>query len=558
MRDVQDEIKRKKQRLVALEAERTGFLAQWQDVTRYVTPNNGRYYTSDRNKGQKKTNYIKDSTASKAHGILAAGLFGGNTSPAKPWFKMNVQGDELKDNHNVKLWLDELTGLMLRIFQQSNTYRALHSVYVELTAFGTAACLVMPDFNDVIRLYPLTAGEYCIATDSRGVVNTLYRRFDQTVASIVDEFGIENVSETCKRAFQEGNLDRWLTVIHVIEPRIVRDYKGKGWLNMPFQSCYFELADKEGGKYLREGGFKSFPALCPRWDTVGGDIYGSSPVMLAMGDIKQLQHEQLRKAESIDYKTRPPLQVPTSMKNDIVNMLPGGINFADSTSAQSGIRTAYENNISLNELLMDIEDVRNRIKGMLFSDVFMMISSYAGSTKTAYEVAQLQEEKMTALGPVLERLDNELLSPLIDITFAAIMDAGILPTPPKELQGAAIKVDFVSMLAQAQKAAEITAADRFISGIMNLSQVKPELLDKLNADAYAESLASGLGINQKLVVSQEDVDALRQQRAQAQAQAQQQQAMVEAANTAQTLSKTQTDQPSALDNVMGLFSGYAE
>jgi hypothetical protein len=244
MQDVAQQIKLKKSRLSALELERSGFVAQWQDVTRYVTPNNGRYTTGDRNRGTKKTSYIKDSTASKAHGILAAGLFGGNTSPAKPWFRMSVQGDAIQNSHNVKLWLDELTALMLRIFQQSNTYRALHAIYLELTAFGTAACLVMPDFQDVIRLYPLTAGEYCIGTDSRGMVNTLYRKFDQTASSMVEEFGIENVSDACARAFHEGNLDRWFTIVHAIEPRAQREYGSPKNTDMPFSSCYFELADK--------------------------------------------------------------------------------------------------------------------------------------------------------------------------------------------------------------------------------------------------------------------------------------------------------------------------
>ena len=104
-----------------------------------------------------------------------------------------------------------------------------------------------------------------------------------------------------------------MTVIHAIEPRADRDPNKRDDRNMAWKSVYVESGADET-RTLRESGYRSFPALCPRWALAGGDIYGNSPAMEALGDVRQLQHEQLRKAQGIDYKSNPPLQLPVSAK----------------------------------------------------------------------------------------------------------------------------------------------------------------------------------------------------------------------------------------------------
>lgn len=274
----------------------------------------------------------------------------------------------------VKLWLDQTTKLMHTVFQRSNTYRALHAMYEELGAFGTAASIILPDFDDVLHHYPLTVGEYAVATNWKGEVDTLYREFQKTVAETVREFGYDNCSPSLRRRYDNGKYDDWVTIIHAVEPRLERDASRRDALNMPWRSVYLEKGAGEN-EVLREGGFRRFPALCPRWTVSGGDIYGHSPGMEALGDIKQLQHEQLRKAQGIDYKTNPPLQVPTSLKYRDVDRLPGGIMYTDSAGSQAGIRPLYEVQLDLNHLLQDIQDVRGRIRSTFYADLFLMLSN---------------------------------------------------------------------------------------------------------------------------------------------------------------------------------------
>lgn len=537
----------------ALKSERASWWAHWQELTSYILPRNGRYFSQDRDKGWRRHNNIYDSTGTRSLRILGAGLMAGATSPARPWFRLGTPDPALNAYHPVKLWLDDVGHRMQLVFQKSNTYRSLHQMYEELGCFGTGVSIVLPDFKNVVHHYPVTVGEFGLATDFQGHVNTCYREFQKTVGETVQEFGIKNVSTTVRHLYDQGSLDQWITIVHAIEPRLDYDAKKRSADNMPWKSCYFE-AGSDHPAYLRESGFKNFPVLAPRWAIAGGDIYGNSPGMEALGDIKQLQHEQLRKAQGIDYKTKPPLQVPTSMKNKDVDTLPGGISFIDGNSP--GIRTAFQVDIDLSHLLADINDVRERIRGAFYADLFLMLSNSTG-TMTATEVAERHEEKLLMLGPVLERLHNELLDPLIETTFDRMITANIIPRPPEELQGMELNVEFVSMLAQAQRAMGTNAVDRFLGRLGQVAQFKPDVLDKFDADQWADSYSDMLGVDPNLIVAGKQVAMVRQARAQAQAAQAQVAAMREQAATVKDMAAAQTGQnENALTDITNMFSGY--
>ena len=538
-----------------LKAERASWMAHWKEISDYLLPRSGRFFIQDRDKGWRRHNNIYDSTGTRSLRVLAAGMMSGMTSPARPWFRLTTANPELDDQGEVKMWLAQCQKVMLDIFARSNTYRALHSMYEEIAAFGTGASIILPDYQNVIHHYPLTTGEYCIATNYRGEVDTLYREFQKTVHELVAEFGYENCSNSTKSLYDRGSLDQWVTIVHAIEPRSDRDHTKSDSMNMAWKSCYFEL-NGERSKYLRESGFSKFPAVVPRWATVGGDIYGNSPGMEALGDIKQLQHEQLRKAQAIDFKTKPPLQVPTSMKNRDIEALPGGISFVDMGSPSAGIKTAFEVNLDLSHLLADIGDVRERIRGSFYADLFLMLANQTEARMTATEVAERHEEKLLMLGPVLERLQNELLDPLIDITFDRMIEAGIVPPPPESIQGINLNVEYVSMLAQAQRAVGTNSIDRFVGTLGQVAQYKPEVLDKLDTDKWADSYADMLGVDPELIVQKEQVDQIRLQRAQAQAKQAQMDQLNQASQTAKNLGQTPTNGQNAMTDVINMFSGY--
>ena len=536
-----------------LKSERASWFAHWQELTSYILPRNGRYFRQDRDRGYRRHNNIYDSTGTRALRILGAGMMSGATSPARQWFRLATPDPELNSYDPVKLWLDDVTKRMQRVFQKSNTYNALHQMYEELGTFGTAATILLPDYQSVIHHYPLTCGEYCISTDAKGRVCTLYREFEMTVSQVVKEFGLEKCSVSVQNMYRTGNLDQWVPVIHAIEPRADRDIGKRDAKNMPWGSYYFEVGGEEG-VFLRESGFQYFPALCPRWSVIGGDIYGNSPGMEALGDIKQLQHEQLRKAQAIDYQTKPPLQVPASMKNRDVETLPGGVSYYDGQS--NGIKTAFEVNLNLQYLLNDIMDCRERVRGSFYADLFLMLANTPNTRMTATEVAERHEEKLLMLGPVLERLHNELLSPLVDITFTRMVASGALPPAPQELQGMDLNVEFVSMLAQAQRAIGTNAVDRFVGNLGAIARMKPDILDKFDQDQWADVYADMLGVDPSLIIADKEVALLRDARNQAMAAKEQAAALQQTSQSVKNMAQAPTGNQNALTDVMNMFSGY--
>jgi hypothetical protein len=530
-------------------------MSHWQEITDYLLPRNGRYFVTDRNRGDRRHNNIYDSTGTRALRVLGAGMMAGATSPARPWFKLATADPELNKYDPVERWLFDVTRRMQTVFQRSNTYRALHMAYEELGAFGTSCTLLLPHQEKVIHSYPITIGEFALATNYQGVVDTMFREFEMTVAQLVKEFGYENCTMSTRNMYDSGALDAWVTVVHAIEPREDRDWKKKDKFNMPFRSCYFESGSNPD-QYLSEGGYERFPVLAPRWATVGGDVYGNGPGMESLGDIKQLQHEQLRKAQAIDYQTKPPLQAPTSMKSREIETLPGGVTFVDAASPQAGIRPAWEVGLNLQYLLNDIQDVRQRIQSNFYADLFLMLANATDTRMTATEVAQRHEEKLLMLGPVLDRLHNELLDPLIESTFDHMLAAGQIPPIPAELSGMDLNIEFVSMLAQAQQAIGTNSIDRFTVSLGAVAQMKPDVLDKFDADQWADAYSQMLGLDPSIIVPSEQVARVREARNAAMA-AKEQAAMAQTqSQSVANLGKAAATLPMQPQDVMGMFSGY--
>lgn len=252
--------------------------------------------------------------------------------------------------------------------------------------------------------------------------------------------------------------------------------------------------------------------------------------------------------------------MPDGLKNRGVERLPGGITFVPA-GGSSKIETAFDVQLNLGELLEDIQDVRGRIRQSFFSDIFLMLANSANPQMTATEVAERHEEKMLMMGPVLERLNNELLFPLVELTFGHMLEMGALPPPPPELAGMELNVEFISMLAQAQRAIGTNSVDRFVGTLGTVAQMKPEVLDKFDSDAWADAYSDMLGVDPKLVLANDQVAMIRNARAKAQAA----QAKIAAAQQASAATKNFAQAGAAAQSgagngpgsdVLNMFSGY--
>lgn len=561
-------------RLGELRAQRSTWVTRWKRLTDVLLPFSGRYFGSnlnqERNRGDRSFGKILDSTASRAVRVLAAGMMSGMTSPARPWFKLALEDEDLNELDSVKIWLEDVAELIRGVFNRGNTYRTLHSMYRELAVFGTAANFVAPNFEKTLWHYPMTIGEFYIGTDELWRVRTCYREFEMSVEQIVNEFVRKSdgsadwsrVSPSIKNLWDGGRgKDKNWPVIHVIEPRPFDDRKGKyGGKNMAFKSCYYELGNEN--KYegaLRESGFQDFRVIAPRWEVTGSDAYGFGPGFEALGDVLQLQHQTNRKAQAIDHLAHPAIAIPGEAKGREIDILPGGVNPMPLT--QGGrVSNLFDVRLDIGAVREDILDIRNRINEAFYVDMFLMIASDPrGSPATAREVAERHEEKLLMLGPVLERLNDEFLSPLIDLAFYDLLRAGKLPPPPEELENHELKIEFISVLAQAQRAVGLASIDRLIGTVAAVSAAKQSLepWDKIDTDQMLDKYSSMLGVDPSIIVSDDNVAIVRSSRAQAAQQAQAMQMLPELAKAQKTMAETPMDQDSALTRLQGVATSEA-
>jgi hypothetical protein len=507
-------------RLLSLRTERDSWWGHWRELAQYILPRRYKWLVrpNEYSRGSSAiNNNIIDSTGTIAARTCASGMMSGVTSPTRPWFKLRIEGVDLdKMTNGVSIWLAECERLMMKVFSESNFYNSMAIVYLDLTVFGSACSILLEDFDDVIRCHNPCLGEFYFGIDHRGKVNTLYREFVMTASAIVSQFGEKNCSEeVCKAYKTPGNSGMEFLVCHAIEPN---DSRSPGVAKkFKFRSVYW-IKGSDSNEALEVKGFHEDPFIAPRWDVNGGEAYGRSPGMDALGDIKQLQQEQKRKAQAIDKMVNPPMVADVQLKNQPASLLPGGVTYVAGQN-NIGFKPVYTVMPPVQELMMDIEKVQQRIKSVFFNDLFMMISQL-NTVRSATEIDARREEKLIQLGPVLERFENEALDPAIERTFNIMMRGKILPPPPPEIQGREIKVSYVSMLAEAQKATGTSAIERIFAQAGNLVAVKPDVMDVINTDKALAKYGHLLAVDPELINDEDEVKKVRDARNKQQQQAQ--------------------------------------
>lgn len=549
-------------RLAQLKNERDrGWFPLWREISEHIAPDMGRWNASDANEGKRRDQSIINSTGRSALKVLASGMFSGMTSPSRPWFKLATPDAALMEFGPVKSWLHQAEKVLADVFARSNLYNVLPTLYAEQGAFGIGAIACMPDDEEFVRFYNFTAGSYMAATSARQQVDTLYREFRMTARQMAQQFGRDSLSSTV-RTLLDTNPDAWVDVCHAVEPNDQRDPGRPDNRNMPIRSVYWEKGG-DADKVLRQSGFKTSPIMVPRWDVNGENVYGAGPGSVALGDTKALQLMEKRKAQMLEKLVNPPMGAPASLRGQRASILPGDITYLDTTNIGQQFAPLHEiNPAAYSALRSEIMAHEERINTAFFVDLFLMISSM-DDVRTATEIAARKEEKMLMLGPVLERMNDELLDPLIDRVFGMMIEQSIprwagllpgnpmLPPPPDELAGMDLNVEYVSILAQAQKALGVAGIERAVGFAGNLAGIQPDIIDKIDFDQAVDEYTSMLGVPPTMIRSDEAVAELRQQRAQAQQQQQAMEQMSAGIQGAKLLSETNVTDPSALTALVG-------
>ena len=541
-------------RHAALKQERESWEPDWVSCAEQLLPRKCRILERDptaTNRDGMLRKGIADSTGIYAMRDLAAGMHGGMTSPARPWFRLGLQDEAQEARAAVRDWLDEVQTRMYSLLHRSNFYNAVHHLYGELGTFGTGFMFELADDRTGIRFVPLTVGEYVLDADENGRVDTIFRTLELTPRQLVRKFGYEKMPEYIKTEFDTptAQINKY-TVVHAVFPREDRDpfkldkknkrFASIYWLEPPSTRGGVSSADGSGYILLSESGFDEFPGFGPRWDVTGQDVYGRSPGMDVLPNCRLLQQMVITTLKAVHREAEPPVIIQGPQKN--MDLMPGGQSFVDGAVQGQAVYPAFQVQPNLANALAYQQSIQGAIKEGLYNNLFRLLMNSDRRQITAKEVAAREEEKLILIGPVLERLHDELFIPLVDRTFNLMAAQDLLPPWPQEIQGMPIKVEFVSLLAQAQKMVATSGVDQYMGFIAMHAQAFPELLDAPNPDKVADGYAKYLGIEADMIRPQDERDQIRQSRQQA-IQAQRTQAALDQAGAAADAAKTMSETP---------------
>lgn len=522
------------QRMDQLYERRQQYVERWKAIRDYQLPYVGEFENEKTNRATRRDTKILNGVAWESAQIFASGVMSGLTPPSRQWFKLAFSRSELAEDIMVAAILDERQEILYSVFARSNFYNAVHDRYQELP-FGQAPLGIFPSFETGVHFVPFTIGTYALGVGKNGVVNTFAHKFTMTAAQVVEKFGYDNVSEQIKRALDNNNYSTKFDINMLVEPN--DNYKDGSISNkeMPYRILYWEDGASSDGKFLEVSGSKEFPIPVARFLVNGLEPYGKGAGWFAEADSKMLQALEKDVLSAIQLQVRPPLQADVETANKGINFIPGAANTVSGNNSQ-GIKPIYQPNIDLSGITAKINDTKDAIKRAYAADLFLMLDQIEKGQMTAREVMERTQEKLQQLAPVVERLQFEFLSPIIERVYNILERSGAFPEFPPEaleaLKGEELKIEYISPLAQAQKLSGLIAIEQAFSFVASIAQMYPEALDKLNpieaVDKYYEWLGGPAAIRR----SDEEVAKIQEQRQQAMAQQQQAGAIAAAAQPA--------------------------
>lgn len=547
-------------RLEGMKATRKPYETDWEEINRLAMPSRGEFLgtTNAKLNNNRRANMTsRDSHPRRASRTLAYGMQSGLSPSVMPWFKLKtVDPDEAEYQEN-KEWLSIVENRVYAFFADIGIYDTFKLNYLELGNYGTSAGALLENSEYGGVSHSFTAGEYFIATDDAGRANSMYRYVNLTVAQMVNKFDWNRLSNHVKMAWKANKPNVVVPCVHVVEPNMDRDPTKIDIANKPFRSVWFEPGNDDKNMLLRTGGYDSKPFWAPRWEVTGSGVYSDAcPGFDALPDLRELQLSARRRSRVKDMVNMPPMKAPSGLSSTMIRMDPGSFTFAAASDLE-GLAPIFQPDYrAIQAIREDHYELRNDVDACYYVDLFKAISDREGvQPLNDLEASLRNDEKFTQLGPVVDRVNVEMLEVAVERAFIVLSNLGEIPEPPKGLQGRPLVVDFVSVLAQAQRSSQNSAIERMARFVGFIAGLFPEAAIKFDAEQAIDEFATGTGTPPRIVRSDEIVEQMRQAQAQQAQQAQMAamaQPMQQAAQAAELLSRTDVGGGNtALQQLMG-------
>ena len=527
--------KKYKSKVRQMEENRQDYLKRWKAIRDYQLPYIGCFDdTADTTDyARRRDTNIYHSVAWQANQSFAAGVMSGLTPPSRQWFRLIWSNDTMKNHPEAGELLDKRMNILQDVLLKSNFYNAIHSSYLEL-AFGQAPLAIFQDADTGVHFVPFTVGTYMMENGPDGIVDTFCTKYEMTARQLADKFGADRLPSSIRAELENGGVKTKHKLWWLVEPNRFHDRNKEVMdkYHMKYLSLYWlEEGEKD---FLDIGGFQEWPIPVARYLVTGNETYGKGPGWFAEGDSKGLQKLEKDDIIAVELGIKPPMAASATTAKQGINLTPGSYTVVERNEP---VTPLFNVNVNLQHLQEKILDLQDRIKRAYSADLFMMLERLEDKNMTAQEVLQRKQEQLQQLGPVVQRLQFEFLRKIIERVYNILDRAGILPQPEDAelalaLSQEEVTIEYISPLAQAQKMAGMTNIEQAIAFTGQLAQFDQSVLDKIDFAKTIDSYFDMVGAPASIKRTEEEYEAIQQQKAQAMAEAKQQEQMAQAVQMA--------------------------
>ena len=533
--DMQDNALRIIKRQQQIESLRTMFEQQWVEVDRYVSPSPNRFYSNQPPQGQKVTEYLYDSTASLAIHKFGAAIESVVTPRTGTWHSLSTSNPELNELQEVKIYLEEVVRRLFAIRYNpiANFASQANEIYESLGKYGTGCMFVEDAYDKGIIYKAIHISEIFIAENSDCKIDTVYRRFSYTIRQAIEAWGEDKLPDSIVEQ-NEINPDQTYDFIHAVEPN--KEYITGDPNGMKYKSTYVSVF---GQQIIEEGGYRTFPYCVVRYNKNTGEVYGRSPAMDVLPDIKMVQTMSKTDLTAAQLSVQPPLLLPQKGVLSVFNLVPGALNYGglDDNGRPNVIPLNTGSQVNIGETMA--QQRREVINDAFLISLFQILVETPQMTAT--EAMLRAQEKGDLLAPSMGRIQSELLGPMIERELDILGMSGSFPDMPPALAevGGEVTITYTGPLNKAQRAPEAIAILRLIETAGEIVQFDPNAIKRINFSKCLEEIADITGVPANILYTDEEMAAINAEQAQQQMAQQMLQAAPIAAQTAKTFAQAQ-------------------
>lgn len=464
-------------------------------------------------KERPKPRQLLDSHPILAFRTVQSGMFSGLSSPNRPWIEFKFSDPDLNEYQAAREWLDSFQSLIYALFDASNFYQIARQNYGSMARFGPAAGIMTEHPLEIAPCLALGIGSYWLGLNDAFNVDTMMRDCPMTVDQVVKKFvgrpggalDWSMVSATVKNKWDRSDYGHIVQCKQLIEPGA----------NDAWDSVIWDCNDQRKEALLEAKRYSEQPFWGPRWDTADGGPtnYGRGVGHDCLGDMRELALINLREQGMFDLLAKPPT---VSAARDL-DMRPGANTYVADPSEVQAAKPIYEvNPLALQAAEKKIMRLHDVIDRLTYADLFMAITNMPGvQPRNVEELLKRDEEKLTQIGPVVEMVNDDMLPIAVNRMIGIARRGDLIPPAPEELQGRELKVEFVSVLAMAQKMLGLSTTERVVGFVGSLGSIfGPQVLDKIDPDAIIDDYAERANMPGKAIRDAQTVKQMREQRAQ--------------------------------------------